>query len=137
MLKIFKTYLQYQIDGGRWERFGYSGWLCEEERNVELQKTIIENASFKQAFEHFENCPSHNVISCRTYIRHRPYICLIGAGFAEPTNLYQNNFTSLSIKKITEENKDVTLEWIIEHLSAEKTIQYLKERGLNICPIKQ
>lgn len=38
MLKIYKTYLQYQIDGGRWERFGYSGWLCEEERNVELQK---------------------------------------------------------------------------------------------------
>ena len=72
MLKIYKTYLQYQIDGGCWERFGYSGWLCEEERNVELQKTIIENASFKQAFEHFENCPSHNVISCRTYIRHRP-----------------------------------------------------------------
>ena len=50
MLKIYKTYLQYQIDGGCWERFGYSGWLCEEERNVELQKTIIENASFKQAF---------------------------------------------------------------------------------------
>ena len=77
------------------------------------------------------------MISCRTYIRHRPYICLIGAGFAEPTNLYQNDFTSLSIKKITEENKDVTLEWIIEHLSAEKTIRYLKERGLNICPIRQ
>ena len=31
MLKIYKTYLQYQIDGGCWERFGYSGWLCEEE----------------------------------------------------------------------------------------------------------
>lgn len=137
MLKIYKTYLQYQTDGGTWERFGYSGWLCEEESDIEASKSIIENANFKQAFEHFENFPIHDVAVCRTYFRHRPYICLIGAGFAESTNLYQNDFTSLSIKKITEENKDVTLEWIIEHLSAEKTIQYLKERGLNICPIKQ
>lgn len=137
MLKIYKTYLQYQIDGGCWEQFGYSGWLCEEESNVEASKAIIENTNFKQAFEHFENSTIHGVVACRTYFRHRPYICLIGAGFAEPTNLYQNDFTSLSIRKITEENKDVTLEWIIEHLSAEKTIQYLKERGLNICPIKQ
>lgn len=137
MLKIYRTYLQYQTDGGTWERFGYSGWLCEEESNVETSTAIIENANFKQAFEHFENSPIHGVITCRTCFRHRPYICLIGAGFAEPTNLYQNDFTSLSIKKITEENKDVTLDWIMEHLSAEKTIQYLKERGLNICPIKQ
>lgn len=41
MLKIYKTYLQYQIDGGCWERFGYSGWLCEEECNVELQKRLL------------------------------------------------------------------------------------------------
>ena len=137
MLKIYKTYLQYQIYGGCWERFGYSGWLCEEERNVELQKTIIENASFKQAFEHFENFPIHDVAVCRTYFRHRPYICLIGAWFEESVNLYQKDFTSLSIRRIVEEDKGVTLEWIMEHLSAEKTIQYLKERGLNICPIRQ
>lgn len=137
MLKIYKTYLQYQTDGGTWERFGYSGWVCEEESNVEASKAIIENENFNQAFEHFENYPIHSVIACRTYFRHRPYICLIGAGFAEPTNLYQEDFTSLSIRKITEENQYVTLEWIMKHLSAEKTIQYLKERGMTICPTKQ
>lgn len=99
--------------------------------------SIIENANFKQAFEHFENSPIHDVVACRTYFRHRPYICLIGAWFAESVNLYQKDFTSLSIRRISEEDKGVTLEWIMEHLSAEKTIQYLKERGLNICPIRQ
>lgn len=57
MLKIYKTYLQYQTDGSGWEQFGYSGWLCEEESDVEASKSIIENANFKQAFEHFENSP--------------------------------------------------------------------------------
>lgn len=57
MLKIYKTYLQYQIDGGCWERFGYSGWLCEEERNVELQKTIIERV--------LPNLPVHRVFQQR------------------------------------------------------------------------
>lgn len=78
MMKIYKTYLQYQTDGGTWERFGYSGWLCEEESDIEASKSIIENANFKQAFEHFENFPIHDVAVCRTYFRHRPYICLIG-----------------------------------------------------------
>ena len=137
MLKIYKTYLQYQTDGSGWEQIGYSGWLCEEESDVEASKSIIENANFKQAFEHFENSPIHDVVACRTYFRHRPYICLIGAWFAESVNLYQKDFTSLSIRRISEEDKGVTLEWIMEHLSAEKTIQYLKERGLNICPIRQ
>lgn len=137
MLKIYRTYLQYHTDDGDWDRFGYSGWLCEEESNVEASKSIIENANFKQAFEHFENSPIHGVVACRTYFKHRPYICLIGAGFVEHTNLYQKDFTSLSIRKITEENKNVTLEWIMKHLSAEETIQYLKERGMTICPIKQ
>ena len=82
MLKIYKTYLQYQTDGSGWEQFGYSGWLCEEESDVEASKSIIENANFKQAFEHFENSPIHDVVACRTYFRHRPYICLIGAWFA-------------------------------------------------------
>lgn len=69
MLKIYKTYLQYQTDGGTWERFGYSGWLCEEESDIEASKSIIENANFKQAFEHFENFPIHDVAVCRTYFR--------------------------------------------------------------------
>lgn len=137
MLKIYRTYLQYQTDGSGWEQFGYSGWLCEEESDVEASKSIIENANFKQAFEHFENSPIHDVVACRTYFRHRPYICLIGAWFAESVNLYQKDFTSLSIRRIAEEDKGVTLEWIMEHLSAEKTIQYLIERGLNICQIRQ
>ena len=48
MLKIYKTYLQYQTDGSGWEQFGYSGWLCEEESDVEASKSIIENANFNK-----------------------------------------------------------------------------------------
>lgn len=76
MLKIYKTYLQYQTDGSGWEQFGYSGWLCEEENDVEASKSIIENANFKQAFEHFENSPIH----CPTGVQPSNYIwlCLFG-----------------------------------------------------------
>lgn len=38
---------------------------------------------------------------------------------------------------IQKEKKNVTLEWIMEHLSADKAIQFLKERGMAVCPIKQ
>lgn len=51
--------------------------------------------------------------------------------------MMKKDFSSISIIEINEEKKDVTLEWIMGHLSADKAIQFLKERGMAVCPIKQ
>lgn len=55
----------------------------------------------------------------------------------EPINLFKKDFSSISIIEVNEEKKNVTIEWIMEHLSADKAIQFLKERGMAVCPIKQ
>ena len=38
-------------------------------------------------------------------------------------------------KYVYKEWKDVPLNYIMEHFSADKCIQYLKERGMSACPI--
>lgn len=113
------------------------GWFCKEESEVIDLKTILKDASFEQAFEHFEKKPDHNIFSSRTFILHRPYLHLCKEWLAEPIDLFQKDFSSISIIEINEEKKDVTLEWIMEHLPADKAIQFLKERGMAVCPIKQ
>ena len=76
MLKIYNSYYMYQLDHGKWDRFGYTGWFCKEETEVVDSKTILENSDFEQAFEHFEKNPDHNIFSARTFILHRPYLHL-------------------------------------------------------------
>lgn len=140
MLKIYNSYYMYQLGHGKWKRFGYTGWFCKEESEVVRSKTVLENASFEQAFERFEKNPSHNIFSSRTFILRRPYLHLhrdVMELFSKPTDLFKKDFFSISIIEINEEKNGVTLEWIMEHLSADKAIQFLKERGMAVCPIKQ
>lgn len=87
--------------------------------------------------EHFEKNPDHNIAPCRTFILRRPYLHFFVEWLYEPINLFKKDFSSISIIEVNEEKKNVTLEWIMEHLSADKAIQFLKERGMAVCPIKQ
>lgn len=137
MLKIYNSYYMYQLDHGEWNRFGYTGWFCKEESDVTDLKIILKDATFEQAFERFEKKPDHNIFSSRTFILRRPYLHLCKEWLAEPIDLFQKDFSSISIIEINEEKKDVTLKWIMGHLSADKAIQFLKERGMAVCPIKQ
>ena len=72
-----------------------------------------------------------------TFILRRPYLHFFVEWLYEPINLFKKDFSSISIIEVNEEKKNVTLEWIMEHLSADKAIQFLKERGMAVCPIKQ
>lgn len=137
MLKIYNSYYMYQLDHGEWSWFGYTGWFCKEETEVVDSKTILENVDFEQAFEHFEKNPDHNIAPCRTFILRRPYLHFFVEWLYEPINLFKKDFSSITIIEVNEEKKNVTLEWIMEHLSADKAIQFLKERGMAVCPIKQ
>lgn len=75
MLKIYNSYYMYQINRGEWSRFGYTGWFCKEESEVIDLKTILKDATFEQAFEHFEKnqtttyfLPEHLFCTVRIYI---------------------------------------------------------------------
>ena len=74
--------------------------------------------------------------SAKPFFRHRPYIEINTPHCLEYERYYAKDAHTISYKLIFREKKDVTLEWIMEHLSAEKAIQYFKERGMSICPIK-
>lgn len=137
MLKIYNSYYMYQLDHGEWNRFGYTGWFCKEESDVTDLKIILKDATFEQAFERFEKKPDHNIAPCRTFILRRPYLHFFVEWLYEPINLFKKDFSSISIIEVNEEKKNVTLEWIMEHLSADKAIQFLKERGMAVCPINQ
>ena len=125
----------YQINNGEWNSFGYTGWSCQEESEVVKSHMILINANFEKAFNYFYDNPDCNIISNYTFILQKPYIVLYG--YSAPKKLFKKDFLSISIKVIQEEAKNITLEWVMRHLSADKAIQFLKERGMAICPEKQ
>ena len=131
MLRIYTAYPIYQINDMEWQQFGNSAWFCKEESKVEEFEIIIQNASFEQAYSYFQQNPFSGIYACKT-VMNRPYLQIVRQWHDTPTNLYRKDCASISISMCNIENENVTLEWIIKHLPAEKTIQYLKEHGLSI-----
>lgn len=69
-----------------------------------------------------------NPLLCR-----KPIIRICPSSSWEPISY--KKFNTLSYKLKYTEWTDVTLEWIMKHLSVDQCIQYLKERGIMACPV--
>ena len=52
--------------------------------------------------------------------------------------IHKNNFVSLKIiTTYRTETSNCTLEYLMKNLSADEMIEYLKDNGLNVCPIER
>jgi hypothetical protein len=51
----------------------------------------------------------------------------------EDEKLFKNDIKNISIRMIYQKKK-ITLQELFEEFPAEQAIQYIKERGLSVCP---
>ena len=131
MLKIYHINHCVSIDGTEWRKVGDTGYCVSDEDLNE--KISFENLSFEGACEylskHFINgLWIDNPLLCR-----KPIIRICPSSSWEPISY--KKFKTLSYKLKDTEWTDVTLEWIMKHLSVDQCIQYLKERGIMACPV--
>ena len=131
MLKVYNVVSYVSVNGAGWRAVGRPGHCCtDEDRDV---KFILDNASFAEAREYLDHYFLDGVYNTRPFLRKRPVIAVRYCGAFD--DVMYKNFKTISYKNVYTENTDVTLGWMIEHLSAEQTIQYLKERGITTCPM--
>ena len=131
MLKVYNVVSYVSVDGANWRSVGHPGHCCtDEDRDVKL---ILDNASFAEAREYIGNHFLGGVYNSETFWRNKSVIAVHYRDALD--DVVYRNFNTISYKNVYTENKNVTLGWMMEHLSADKVIQYLKERGLTTCPM--
>ena len=131
MLKVYKVYDYVSIDGAKWREVGRGGYKVTDEE-VE-NKLILDNASFEEAREFLSNHVLDGVWNYSTFFLNKPTVC-VSYQDAWDAVTYKC-FNTISYKKVYKEYKHVTIQWLMEHLSADQFIQYLKERGMTTCPM--
>lgn len=130
MLKIYDVRDYVSIDGTEWRTVGGGYKITDEECENLL---VLDNASFEETRDFLSNGALHGVWNDSTYFRHKPIIVVHYSGAWDVVKYRRFNTMSYKIKYI--ERKDVSFEWLTNHLTADQFIQYLKERGINTCPM--
>ena len=130
MLKVYTVKSYVSINGGDWQRVGISGHTMTDDNPIE--KILLDNATFNKCYEYVIRHSLNGIWLDSTLFRNKP-ILYIGDSWFDSTRY--DHFDTISYKYIYEEWEDVPLNYIMEHFSADKCIQYLKERGMSTCPI--
>lgn len=129
MLKIYTVKSYVSIDRGEWKEVGYGFHTARDDNPTE--EIVFENFTLEQCYE-YTGCCLDGIWRSKTFFKKKPML-YIGDNFFNSKAYY--SFNNISYKCVYIEWKDVSLNWIIEHLSADQCIQYLKERGITTCPI--
>lgn len=139
MLKIYTVSQQFKIDDKDWQECGERGWVCREESSVATETIRANCVDWHEMARLIETSPYgwfDGLVTDKTFFRKRPYIRAFRCGWHdEAWRFFPKDFKTISYRVLYEERSYVSMEWIFEHLSADKAIQYFKERGMNICPI--
>ena len=130
MLKVYTVKPYISINGEDWQRVGLSGHIMTD--NNPTEKVILNNATFDECYKYVSQHSLDGIWLDSTLFRNKP-ILYIGYGWFDSTRY--DHFDTISYKYIYEEWEDATLNYIMNNFSADKCIQYLKERGMSTCPI--
>ncbi len=131
MLKVYNVYDYVSIDGAKWRRVGGVGYKVTDEA-VE-NKLILDNVSFAEVREFLSDKILSGVWNDSTFFRNKPTVVISYQDAFSPVSY--KRFNTISYKTEYKEYTSVTTKWLMEHLPADKFIQYLKERGITTCPM--
>ena len=137
MLKIYDPIYAVSIDGGPWERLEDlfdTNWFVTDEDLPETE-LLLDDVSFQEAYDYLHNKYISGARTCKTFFKGRPQLSLLYFNTIDRKYIKKCKGFSLCAENRLREN--VTLDWILKHLEADQAIQYLKERGMEICPIKK
>ena len=131
MLKVYNVTDYVSIDGAPWREVNCDGYrVSDEELQTEL---ILDKASFDEAREFLSKNHLWGVCNESTFFRNKPVISV--SYYSAFDSVWYKHFNTISYKSEYKEWVNVSLDWIMKHLSAEQCIQYLKDRGMATCPI--
>lgn len=120
-------------DCDEWEDTGYSGLTLEEEKTSK-QDIVLKNANFTDVMRYMKRTSIPCFHVDYTLFKHEPFIRYHRRYYMqEDEKLFKNDIKNISIRMIYQKKK-ITLQELFEEFPAEQAIQYIKERGLSVCP---
>lgn len=134
MLKVYNVDHYVSVDGVDWREVGCQGYKVTDEEPKDA--LILDNMSFDEVHEYIsEHALSgvHNDSTFSLFGEGKPII-LVDYYDAWDYVAYRS-FDKMSYKIEFTEWTDVSFEWLAKHLPADQFIQYLKERGMSVCPM--
>lgn len=137
MLKIYDPIYAVSIDGGPWERLEDpfdTNWFVTDEDLPETE-LLLDNVSFQEAYDYLRDNYISGARTCTTFFKDKPRLSLVYFNTGDRKYIKKCKWFCLLAKNRL--RKNVTLDWILKHLEADQAIQYLTERGMEICPIKK
>ena len=137
MLKIYDPIYSVSIDGGPFERLGDpfdTNWFVTDNDLPETE-LLLDGVSFQEAYDYLRDNYISGAGTCRTVFKDKPKISLLY--FDTIDRKYIKNCYGFWLRVENKLRKNVTLDWILKNVEADQAIQYLKERGMGICPITQ
>ena len=130
MLKVYTQHFYVSINGKDWELLWPYDEDIKDESEIKAGITITE-FTFEEAVEALKEDYYPGLELRHTFFRKKPYIHV----YAWPERYICKNDTLKYMVK-TEIYEGVGLNYIMKRFSAEDCIKYLKERGLNTCPME-
>ena len=130
MLKVYTVSSYVSIDGSDWQNVGVDGYTISDDEPTE--KILFENFTLEQCYEYLQGKGLDGIWRSQTFFKRKPML-YIGEWLYEAKRY--TSFNTISYKYVYTERENVSLSWIMKHLSAEQCIQYLKERGITTCPM--
>lgn len=126
MLKPYRAYYTASIDDNPPRRLSYIGYGLIDK---ELPCVYIRQWTFQEALE---DVLPLGITTDETFFRKRPYV-EVDYSWCDTEKYY--NFDRITVERHYEP-WNASLKDIMEHSTAEDFIQYLKEQGMNTCPLK-
>lgn len=132
MLKVYHVDSYFKIDDEDWMKCGTRGHAIRDDSEP-YTKRLLDEAQWDEIYGRMYD----GVWSDTTLFRKRPYI-YVSRGWEDDKvlRLFQGDFSRFSYEYRYAEWTGCPLEWIIKNASAEQTIQYMKERGMTVCPLQ-
>lgn len=131
MLKVYTVKSFVSIDDGEWQKVGTNGHLVADDATIDCQKIFFKNITFNQCWKLLDSSSFDGIYKDYTLFRRKPCIYVKGHNGW----IGYKSFNSISYKYVYEEDHYASLDWIMKHCSAEQCIQYLKDRGMTVCPM--
>ena len=126
MLNVYKKETLVSINQEDWIQVGYSPYVLIEETE-EKDEIVLCNDSFKYCCNFLKNQCIRGLYIKYTHFRRKPLVVL-SDGWGKKYKSYKN-FNDITCKYVYTPAPTITLEYIVKHFSANKVIQYIKERG--------
>ena len=133
MLKIYDPIYSVSIDGGPWKRLEDPldpNWFVTDEDLPETE-LLLDGVSFQEAYDYLRDNYISGARTCRTVFKGKPQLSLLY--FNASDRKYITKCKGFWLRMENKFREHATLDWILKHLEADQAIQYLKERGMEVC----